>query len=270
MILTNIADMAFPCISGFYGLDSAANFLRELTLQPDDWYYRNKEVNYTLNSQGYRAPEWQDIDWSNSIVFMGGSQIFGVGNDDSDTIPNMVTILTGTPTVNLSLVGVGMQFHRQNTKMLIDNNIKPKKVFLIATPKYRFTWMKEKAPGELSFENFGSWLLSNDKQDPTYSSREPKTTYAKLRKAMFTYWADWDHNIDWEYKHVVDHIKLMWEKAGVPVELFAENSEDCELLGVKDYDLEGYMKVKGARARDNSHGDRNFNRRVAETFKEFV
>lgn len=270
MILTNIADMTFPCVSGFYGLDSSANYQRELELQPDNWYYRNKEVNYTLNSQGYRAPEWQDIDWENSIVFMGGSQFFGVGNDDSDTIPNMVTILTGTPTVNLSLGGVGMQFHRQNTKMLIDNNIKPKKVFLIATPKYRFTWMKEKAPGELSFENFGSWLLQNDKVDPSYSSREPKTSYAKLRKELFTYWIDFDRQVDLEYKHCVDHIQLMWEKAGVPVELFAENSEDCELLGLEDFDLEAYNFGRCDKARDNSHGDRKFNRRVAEIFKEYV
>jgi len=56
MILTNIADMTFPCVSGFYGLDSSGNFQKELALQPEDWYYRNKEVTYTLNSQGYRAP----------------------------------------------------------------------------------------------------------------------------------------------------------------------------------------------------------------------
>lgn len=270
MILTNIADMKFPCVSGFYGLDSAANLQRELQLQPDNWYYRNKEVTYTLNSQGYRAPEWEDVDWENSILFMGGSQIFGVGNDDSDTIPNMVTILTGTPTVNLSLGGVGMQFHRQNTKMLCDNNIKPKKVFLIATPKYRFTWLKRTHNNQLSFENFGSWLLKNDKVDPTFSSREPRTGYAKFRKAIFTYWVDYEDNIDEEYKHCIDHIQLMWDKAGVPVELFAENSEDCELLGIKDYDLESYLKEKTGRARDNSHGDRNFNRKAAEIFKEFV
>lgn len=270
MILENIADMTFPCTSGFYGLDSSANLQKQLMVQPENWYYRDKEVVYTLNSQGYRAPEWKDIDWENSVVFMGGSQIFGVGNTDSDTIPHLFSVLTGVPSVNLSLGGVGMQFHRQNTRMLIDNNIRPKKVFLIATPKHRFSWIKIKDEDTLSFENFGGWLMKEDKADPTFSSREPRTGYAKLRKAMFTYWADFDHNIDWEYKHVVDHIKLMWESVGVEIQLFAENSEDCELLGVEDYDLEGYMKVKGARARDNSHGDRNFNRRVAEIFKEFV
>lgn len=270
MILENIADMTFPCTSGFYGLDSSANYQLQLQKKPQDWYYRNNEVTYTLNSQGYRAPEWQDIDWENSIVFMGGSQLFGVGNTDADTIPNMVTILTGVPTVNLSLGGVGMQFHRQNSKMLIDNNIRPKKVFLIATPKYRFTWLKTKDEDTLSFENFGSWLLKEDEADPTFSSREPRTGYAKLRKAMFTYWVDFDNQVDAEYKHVIDHIILMWKSVGVDVELFAENSEDCELLGVEDFDLEAYNFGRCVKARDNSHGDRNFNRRVAEIFKEYV
>ena len=112
--------------------------------------------------------------------------------------------------------------------------------------------------------------MKNDKVDPTFSSREPRTGYAKLRKAIFTYWVDYEDNIDEEYKHCIDHIQLMWDKAGVPVELFAENSEDCELLGIKDYDLESYLKEKGGRARDNSHGDRNFNRKAAEIFKEYV
>ena len=48
-------------------VDSEVNYLNRLKAAPDDWYYRNNNnVEYLFNSKGYRAREFNQIDWLNS------------------------------------------------------------------------------------------------------------------------------------------------------------------------------------------------------------
>ena len=47
--------------------DTASKYQRNLESQPADWLWRTKPVHYNLNSQKYRAPEWDTVDWNNSI-----------------------------------------------------------------------------------------------------------------------------------------------------------------------------------------------------------
>ena len=70
----------------FNGYDSKELFEQHLKSQPDDWVYRYKTVNYTLNTHRYRAPEFDTIDWSKSVVIFGCSNVFGTSLDDNDTI----------------------------------------------------------------------------------------------------------------------------------------------------------------------------------------
>ena len=79
----------------FCGTDDHATFERNLQLQPPDWQWRTKKIKYSVNSTGYRCPEWDQIDWSESILIFGCSQVFGIGVDDADTISdNLSRILS--------------------------------------------------------------------------------------------------------------------------------------------------------------------------------
>lgn len=94
--------------------DSPELYAENLVNQPADWYWRNKTVRYTLNSSRYRCPDWQMIDWSKSIVMFGCSQVFGVGVDDKDTIPYILSQILGIPVINLGVSGSSMIFSFHN------------------------------------------------------------------------------------------------------------------------------------------------------------
>jgi hypothetical protein len=112
----------------FTGEDSLTKYNRNLEQQPADWLWRTKPVHYTLNSQLYRAPEWKDCDWDNSIVVFGDSMVYGVGVDDSETITHYISQQTNTPVINLGQTGTGLDFFLANTIILKEHKIKPKAV----------------------------------------------------------------------------------------------------------------------------------------------
>jgi hypothetical protein len=85
----------------FCGTDSPENFERNIKTQPADWRYRNKEIEYLVNSNGYRTREWEDINWKESIVIIGCSNTFGVGLAEDETISYFVEQSTGRQTINL-------------------------------------------------------------------------------------------------------------------------------------------------------------------------
>ena len=69
----------------------------------DKYEYKDKTLNYTINRiQGYRAKEFTDIDWSNSVLFFGCSWVFGVGIDDP-ILTDIFTQQTGLDAVNLGM-----------------------------------------------------------------------------------------------------------------------------------------------------------------------
>lgn len=91
----------------------------------------DKSVSYTLNSHGYRCPEWTDIDWANSHLLFGCSVVQGIGLDDCDTLDNELTKLLNEPVINLGMGGAGLQFILANTFRLIDAGVRPKSVILV-------------------------------------------------------------------------------------------------------------------------------------------
>lgn len=107
-----------------YG-DSREFYQKNLATQPADWLWRSRSLRYTLNSQGFRCPEWSDIDWSSSIVCMGCSMTFGVGVDDSDTWCHQLELITGRPVVNLGWPGASVGLMWANSVELIRAGISP-------------------------------------------------------------------------------------------------------------------------------------------------
>ncbi len=115
-----------PLGNSWENLDNPELYEHNLKIQPLEWPWRNKSVNYSWNSNGYRAPEWSDIDWESANVLMGCSYALGLGVDDSETIT--AKIPNG---VNLGQCGISVYNIQYNTLRLIDAGIRPRSVKII-------------------------------------------------------------------------------------------------------------------------------------------
>ncbi len=115
------------------GTDTKELYQKNLLIQPNDWYYRNNNVTYTLNSNGYRTHEFKDIDWANSVVIFGCSYVFGTGLDDKDTISSRLEEILNIPVINMGIGGSSMMFSLHNSLMLHDGYPTPKGVIMFWT-----------------------------------------------------------------------------------------------------------------------------------------
>jgi hypothetical protein len=123
----------------FVSTDSKELFEHNLNTQLQDWIWRTDTITYTLNSQGYRCPEWELCDWNNSIVLMGGSDIFGLGVKDSQTVGHQITVLSNINTINLGVNACSPMFLWANTLRLASYKIKPKAVVYLWPEPTRMT-----------------------------------------------------------------------------------------------------------------------------------
>lgn len=103
------------------GTDSATAFKKNLATQPNDWYYRNKKIIYNFNSNGYRAPEWEYVDWANSVVIFGCSHVTGIGLAEDETISYYMSKILNRPVINLGVAKTGITFSLHNSILLRKN-----------------------------------------------------------------------------------------------------------------------------------------------------
>lgn len=127
----------------FSGQDSSHLFQKNLEHQPKDWYYRTNAVEYTWNSNGYRAPEWDRVDWNHSHVVMGCSFVAGVGLTDMDTLPSRLSTELNEPVINLGYGGSGVATLAYNSLRLIDAGIRPLSVTLVIPNLSRLTFFQD-------------------------------------------------------------------------------------------------------------------------------
>jgi hypothetical protein len=124
--------------------DSEQLYKANLERQPADWYYRHNSVTYTWNSNGYRAPEWTEVDWPNTWIVMGCSHVVGIGVAEQHTLSSHLSVLLGKPCINLGMGGSGVDVIMYNSLRLIDNAIKPAGVVVVAPQLARMTYWTSK------------------------------------------------------------------------------------------------------------------------------
>jgi hypothetical protein len=103
----------------FAGSDNRERFENLLEIRPANWKYRTKEVEYIVNSNGFRCKEWKDIDWKNAIVIFGCSCTFGTGLAEDETISHYLSQLTGREVVNLGIISVSNEVIANNIASMI-------------------------------------------------------------------------------------------------------------------------------------------------------
>lgn len=89
-------------------------------------FFRGVDISYNLNSNGYRAPEWDQVDWKNSAVIMGCSNVFGIGLPEEETISYKLEKLLKLPVINLGVPATGIAFSLHNSLKLFQNFEIPK------------------------------------------------------------------------------------------------------------------------------------------------
>lgn len=99
----------------WFSPDSRENYEKLLKIKPDDWIYRNKSVEYHWNELGYRSPSFENINWEESILLFGDSQMLGVGLDESECLRTLIAQQTKKQVVSLAVSGSSALFHWANS-----------------------------------------------------------------------------------------------------------------------------------------------------------
>ena len=133
-------DYPVPGVYNWWSCDTKERYQHNLNVQDDNWHYRTKSVSYNLNSSGYRCPEWNDIDWKNSVVIFGCSETFGTGLAEDETISYQLQQLIDRPVINLGKNGTSMEYALANNLILRNNYATPVAVINHWTEPVRETY----------------------------------------------------------------------------------------------------------------------------------
>lgn len=96
-------------------------------LPPQDYnlYPKKDHPNYVVNSDNYRCPEFNTIDWENSYVLLGGSDLYGEGLKEHEIMSYFLEQLLGKPVINLGVPACSNQ-HIVLTMSMLAKHYTPK------------------------------------------------------------------------------------------------------------------------------------------------
>lgn len=141
----------------FSSSDGPREFSENLKKAPADWKYRTKDVEYIVNSDGFRTKEWDQINWSEAIVLFGCSCTFGVGLAEDETISHHLSRLTGREVVNLGVSSGSNELILNNCSAMIKNFPMPYGVVLNWTTTDRFRFYSTN-----KFFDLGPWSWNSE------------------------------------------------------------------------------------------------------------
>jgi len=168
-----------PPVKYFNGMDTEELFIENLKTQPEDWYYRHNTVTYTHNKHGYRAPEFEDIKWEESVVVFGCSNVYGTGLDDKDTLTSQLSQIINKPVINMGVGGASTVLCLHNAIILRNFCPKPLGVVNVWTEPSRTTLYNEK-----SFFNCGLWNVNEVNYAQEYIRDEANTSMYFLMNCL--------------------------------------------------------------------------------------
>lgn len=123
------------------------DFLKNKKKLGNDWYYRNKKINYFLNSNGYRCNyDLKQFNYNiDYYIAIGCSQTFGYGLHKEHRYSDIIESITSNPVINLGYNGGSAQYIFNNLNYFLSCNLpKPKAVFIQWPISERFMVFKTK------------------------------------------------------------------------------------------------------------------------------
>lgn len=183
-VLTHRGKM-FKFTNDFASYDSPHLFKKSLKSQPEDWHYRKKIVKYVTNSDGYRAPEWNTVDWKESVVIFGCSNVMGIGLAEDETISSQLSKISQRPVINFGAPSTAMDFSFYNSVILSENHPIPYAVIQIWTGIDRCSHFEKN-----SILSCGIWEQSLYFKEYVRNSYHPAVTAKMISLASKNLWKD--------------------------------------------------------------------------------
>lgn len=206
------------------GTDTRPRYLANLGTQPPDWPYRTQPVTYTVNREGYRCAEFDQIDWSQSLVVFGCSMVFGIGVTDQDTMPAQLSMITGLPVINMGQAASSIEFNLANSVILSHICPRPRAVIHLWTGLDRSVYY-----GSRSLEFLGSWSSSD-----YFTARSQRACHSEMQAliAKLTTESLWRDTLLWQGSYFKETAELL----GIPdCHRHDDNARDLLHPGVKSH-----------------------------------
>lgn len=141
----------------FLSIEEQKDFIKNKKKLGKDWHYSTKEIRYDLNSNFYRAPEWNNVDWANSIVVFGCSHVFGEGLAVDETLCNYLQKLYNRPVINLGQSGTSTIFSWHNSLQFYKLFGSPYAIIQIWTDISRLPYYEKSQIKRVGFWSGGRW-----------------------------------------------------------------------------------------------------------------
>jgi hypothetical protein len=192
----------------FLSMDNEETFKANLETMPDNWIWRNKKIFYKTNKYGYRADEFETIDWNNYFLTFGDSNVFGIGLSNELIFPNIVAEKLAMKAVNLAIPGTGSDFVYYNFLTFLKNSVNIPKFIVISWPNvYRKLWFLEK-------ENY-CWI-------PQFSHENKN--YKKIDDMSLSLSSEVKHSLQ-QFRFQRETIKIICELKGIKMIEFSMHAE---------------------------------------------
>lgn len=108
-------------LSTFCATDSPENYKEQLELHGKNWKWADTHIEYDINELGYRAPQFDTIDWKNSLPVFGCSTIFGTGLANEQLCSTLAAEAKGYTPVNFGYPGGSNETILRNIVSFINN-----------------------------------------------------------------------------------------------------------------------------------------------------
>ena len=202
----------------FYPADHKDTFERNLKTQPEDWHYRTKKITYKLNSFGYRAPEFDTIKWSESIVLFGCSCTFGIGVDEDETISHYLNQELGRPVINMGWPGGSNMNMLMNSLVLSQLNQIPYAIVFLWSTTDRIPLFTDR-----QVYNVGPWDSNENQKNVEY-----RDSYNDIYNKLFENYNFFIQNETMNSYFISQFAKEIWkEKTKYITGTFFNNTALC-------------------------------------------
>lgn len=222
--------------------DNLVSNQREWAALDETWIDPGEPITYRINSHGYRAVEFNTVDWKNSVICIGDSAMFGTGVAQCHTIPYQLEKLIGLHCINLGECNASNLLMAENSIRLRQIGIKPKAVVVLLTTLYRTTWTTERKR-----VNMNPWTSgSNDELD------------------YFAQWCMDEGRVRHQSVQALATIQLAWEH--VPLAVLCYTDDTATACDAESIDWTSPDWIVTDRARDGRHSGPNTNSNFAKIF----
>ena len=98
------------------------------------------DITYVRNSHGFREREFSDVDWNNSILLLGCSNVYGVGLKIEHPIPRLLENFFKVPVINLGIPGSSTELPVFNSFQIFKSGYRPRAIIHAWTNLDRYTY----------------------------------------------------------------------------------------------------------------------------------